>query len=602
VDADSICVDPSQLGDRSTAARAIGRALNLDRERTARLRKTLEERRAFAWIKRQAEADEADKVRRLDLPGVRFVKESRRVYPRGALAGQVLGFVGVDGQGLDGLELALDEPLRGATQEVGSTRDARGVQAIAPGEAPPSHALAGATVELTLDASLQHAAEQALARAVHDADAAGGVVVALDPTTGELLALAVAPAFDPNKPARAPGARRNRAFTDGFEPGSTLKMFVVAGALEDKAIAPDELFFAENGAYDVGAHTIHDGQPNGWLDAAGILRVSSNIGAAKIAQRLGRERLLDALRRFGFGERTGVDLPGEVRGALRGPDKMPEIQLATIGFGQGIGTTALQLAAAAGAIANGGVLMRPFVVKRVVAPDGTVVRETQPATLRRAVSAAVASRTVRMLEGVVAPGGTGERAAIPGYRVAGKTGTAQKADPLTGGYSADKRVASFLGFAPASAPRLVVYVNIDEPKGEVYGGRIAAPVFKEIAESGLRLLGVAPDAPVAAGASLAAVGSTPTVKLPEAAAAGDGPAAPPPEGWLGPREADAPPGQAVVPALLGLDARAATRSLSAQQLEAELQGTGHVVSQTPLPGTVLPWGARVRLKLQPAGT
>ncbi|HEY8209306.1 MAG TPA: penicillin-binding protein [Myxococcaceae bacterium] len=581
VEVDSLWADPSMLPDRAAAAKLLGARL---KEPAAQLLQRFERGKRFAWIKRGARPEEVAAVRDLKLPGVLVVKEPRRFYPQRELAAQVLGMVGVDGRGLEGVELAFDDELTGQSAQVPGLRDARGRQVLTAGAAPAQERQ-GASVTLTLDGNLEHLAERALERAVADSRAVSGMVVVLDPRTGELLALANSPRFNPNTPKDAHAqAMRDRAALDTFEPGSTMKAFTVAAALEERAIKPADAFFCENGAWDVGRDTINDTHPWGWLSTGKILQVSSNIGSAKIAQALGRERFVEYLQRFGFGERVGLGLPGEGKGVL--PFPRAEIALANQAFGQGLTATAVQLAAGYGALANGGALMRPFLVSKVVDPDGVVLLESRPVEVRRAVSPKTARTVLAMLEGVVADEGTAPKARMPGYRVAGKTGTAQKADPVARGYS-DKRIASFVGVVPADAPRLVIAVVIDEPQTDKYGGLSAAPAFKEIADGAMAYLGV-PSHPVA----MAAVNPEPAPP-PQAAP-------PPPAARTVVAEAPLPAGAnaVLVPDLTGRVSREAVNRLLAASLEPHLRGTGRVVGQTPEPGSRVERGSQVTVDLQ----
>jgi cell division protein FtsI (penicillin-binding protein 3) len=583
-EADSIFVDPQELEalPRPGAALAkVARVLSLDA-------RTLEKKASrggrFVWVKRRVSPSEAEAVRGLGLPGVGLVKETRRYYPRRELAGQLLGIVGDDGAGLEGIELALDDALQGESMHLPSLRDARGLHLL--GEAPaPERVLEGARVELAIDQGLQLAAERALQYAVSQARAASGTAVALDPATGEVLALASVPTFNPNAPKHA-GEMRNRAVLDTFEPGSTIKAFSLAGALEHGALRPLDAINCENGAWPVGDHVIHDHKALGWVGPSRILAASSNIGAGKIAQRLGRERLQRTLLAFGFGDRTGVGLPGEPRGAV--PYPRAEVALATMGFGQGFTATALQTTLAMAAIANGGTLMKPWLVRRVVDPgSGRVLSESVPTAVRRAVSREHAATLRRWLEGVVNDAdGTGRRARLPGWRVAGKTGTAQKADPVSGGYSEDRHFSSFVGFAPTEGARVVIGVFVDEPKGEIYGGEVAAPVFREIADHAMKSLGVPPSEPLAAEAP-----------SPDAAAREEPPA--PPLLEEPPRRPARTRSGVAVPVLEGLPARAALRTLETLDLVGEPTGSGRVAGQSPRPGEVVERGARVRLTLAP---
>ncbi|HZA14402.1 MAG TPA: penicillin-binding protein 2, partial [Myxococcaceae bacterium] len=492
VEVDSIWVDPALLPDVRRAARELGRRLHVEwRELVDRFSRG----RRFAWVKRRASPDEVAAVKAMKLSGIGFAREPRRFYPQRELAAHVLGMVGVDARGLEGIELAFEDELSGQSSRLGGLRDARGRKLLMQGTGDPVERQ-GAAVTLTLDRHLQYTAEKALAKAVIDARAVGGMAVVLDPRTGELLALANHPSFNPNAPAEVSReAIRNRAALDTFEPGSTFKAFVVAAALEERAIRPDEPFYCEKGSWPLGSHVINDTHPYEWLTPRRVLQVSSNICAAKIAQKLGREKLARYYAHFGFGQKSGLALPGEARGAV--PFPRGELVLATQAFGQGLTATAIQLAAAYGALANDGVLMRPYLVSRVVDPDGVVLLENSPTAVRRVVSAKTARQVIAMLEGVVEKEGTAPRAHLDEYRVAGKTGTAQKADPVARGYS-DKRIASFVGVVPAEAPRAVIAVVVDEPKTDTYGGVVAAPAFKEIARAALPYLGVVASRPALA--------------------------------------------------------------------------------------------------------
>jgi len=508
-DVDSIFVDPSAFETpraRDQAGVLLASALRMERRKL--IEKLAQPEKRFVWVKRRVDEQTAARVRALALDGVELVKEPKRFYPQRELAGHVLGFVGEEA-GQEGLERELEPLLRGRSVQVQATRDARGNMVLEHGAPDPAD-LTGATVSLTLDSAIQLATEKELAKAVKAANAIGGFAVVLDVNTGAVLSLASNPAFDANKPGRDPMVWRNRAVQDQLEPGSTIKSFVVARAIEEGVLEPDEAIYCEHGVWAHAGHKLHDTHPVDWATPAAVLRESSNICAAKIGERLGKERMVEGLKAFGFGEKTQVGLPGEARGQLADPRKMAQIALDTTAFGQGMSATGLQEAVAMAAIANGGVLVRPYVVEKVVAPDGTVLQQhgreeavaesdsrqpgQPPARGRRAISLQTSRTLTAMLEEVVAKG-TGARAALTEYQAAGKTGTAQKVDPVRGGYS-DKRLSSFLGFVPANAPRVAILVAIDEPKGagvDVTGGMVAAPAWGAIARESLRQLGVMPE-------------------------------------------------------------------------------------------------------------
>ena len=642
-DAESVFVDPEELDRRapspSGAVAQLARTLDLDARALARRVERTGAR--FVWVKRRVSPAEAAAVRKLELPGVSLVAETRRYYPKSTMAAQLIGLTGDDGVGLEGIELQLDDVLRGEPARVPSLRDGRGRLALQE-VVGSNRAREGARVELSIDQGLQLTTEAALGAAVRGSHALSGIAIAMEPATGEVLAMASWPPVNPNA-LKAGDEPRNRAVADAFEPGSTIKTFTIAGALERGALRPGDAIDCSAG-YTVGGHVIHDHKAMGWIGPAKVLSSSSNVGAARIGARLGKQGLSDALAAFGFGQKSGVDLPGERKGLL--PFPRADIALATQSFGQGLTASALQVVTAMGAVANGGKLMRPLVVLRTRDPaDGSVIDEYRPQVVRQAVSPATAAIMGRWLTGVVEdPEGTGRRARPDGWRVAGKTGTAQKADPVTGGYSADRHFSSFVGFAPAEAPRVVIGVFIDEPKGEIYGGEVAAPPFRDIASYALKMLGVPPEPSSAAAATAASAGgaSPPATqaspKGPSAAAGKGGPAlaargpatpprsapgrppaapaatlvaaageavgdepAEPPAVEVATRRAAGWGGGVAVPVLTGLPLRAAIRSLEALDLGAEVSGTGRVTGQVPAPGRVVERGARVRLTLAPAG-
>ena len=577
VQVDSVFVNPSLLPDPHAAALGLAAALHLDPHA---LERRLDPTSQFAWVKRQVTASEAEAARRLSLPGLGFAKEGRRFYPERELAAQLLGFTGLDGEGLEGLEKRYDASLRGRAVLLPGVRDAKG--RVLTQESVSSGELEGAAIQLTLDRNIQYLAQQSLARQVSATRSASGMAIVMEPATGAILALAIAPSFNPNAVSdRDRRAVRDRAVADAFEPGSTFKAFLAAAALQERVVTPGTVLFGENGAFPIGGRTIHDHERFGWMSFAKVLQVSSNVGAAKVGLSLGRERLHDYLTAFGFGLRTEIGLPGEVRGQL--PPIRSDIATATTSFGQGVTATPIQLVTGYAAIANGGTRMRPYVVARVTQPDGQVV-ETKPQVVRQVVSPAIAQEVTRMLEGVVEKGGTAEKAALPGYRVAGKTGTAQKVDPVTGGYSADKRFASFIGYLPAEAPRVVIGVFMDEPKGQVYGGLVAAPVFREIAEGTMRQLGIAPTEPLAVVARAPPAVASPPARLPAELIEDD--------------ESSPMASGRTVPAVVGLPARRAVHLLAEAGLVASLQGEGRVVGQRPAAGAALPADGTIALTLQ----
>jgi cell division protein FtsI (penicillin-binding protein 3) len=491
-DVDSIYCNPRQLPDSRDAARRLARILGLER---AELERKLGQRRFFAWVKRRVTPDEVAAVKALGLPGVAFTREPRRFYPNRTLAATVMGHAGSEGNGLDGVELALDKQLRGTSSSVQGMRDALG-RDIAVEAAADGPNTAGSDVVLTIDRYLTFITERALAAGAAQHRAKGAMAVMLDPRSGEVLAMASVPTYNPNDPTGGVDAgARNRVLTDTYEPGSTMKTFTLVAALDAGVVRPDDRFDCMMGRMMVGKYQIHDTHPRGVLTAAEVFKYSSNIGTTKIARKLGRERLAAALERFGFGRPTGIGLPGERAGLVRAVDKWGDIGFANVSFGHGLTVTPLQVAAGVAAIANGGVYRKPRIVARVVQSDGTI--DSLPDTSERRVVAPETARTMlTIMRGVAEAGGTAKLAAIEGYVVAGKTGTAQKVS--NGHYDLSKAISSFVGVVPADDPRLVILVVVDEPQGTHMGGAVAAPIFKEIAEQALRYLHVPPSTPIAA--------------------------------------------------------------------------------------------------------
>ncbi|HTM21961.1 MAG TPA: penicillin-binding protein 2, partial [Kofleriaceae bacterium] len=462
VDVDSVVADPRAVVDVSGTADALARALGLD---AGDLEARLASRKRFLWVARHVTQAQAAAVRALDLPGVDLKQEPRRFYPGRSLACSVLGFADVDGRGADGVEASLDELLSGKQERMDALRDARGRTLLdAPIAAEP-----GTAVTLTVDRSIQSFTERALAEAVARNRARAGTAIVLDVATGEVLAMANVPNWDPNDPATlAKRKARNRAVTDAYEVGSGMKVFSIAAALDAGAVRPGTWIQVSNGELHIGAKLIRDSYHDTELDIGGILKRSSNVGAVRVAMRLGPERLYAGLRAFGFGSPTDIELPGERAGSLRPPERWGKLRLATISFGYGITSTPLQVAAALAAIGNGGVYNEPRIVKRVRNADGEVVFEHVPAG-RRVLKETTARTVTRMLGHVFDKGrngGTARDIDVPGYKAGGKTGTARKIDPDTGTYSEDRYLSSFIGLAPIDNPRIAVLVLVDEPRGE----------------------------------------------------------------------------------------------------------------------------------------
>lgn len=448
-------------------------------------------REKFVYLKRHVPPERWAQVVDLGLEGIGRRQTRERVYPRGPLAGHVVGFTNVDGEGMEGIERQFETKLRGEVAIYMIERDGKRRANLALAEAIAPLPRVGAQVELTIDAAIQHVAETELEAAVERYAAKAGTAIVLDPRSGEVLAMANAPRFDPNQYRTATAEqRRNRAVTDLYEPGSTFKAILAAAALSHGAVTPHEVIDCEGGALRIGRRTIHDHHRYHLLTFADVIANSSNIGCAKVGQRLGADRLHTAILDFGFGRKTGIELPVERSGMIRARGAWAPIDVATASFGQGVAVTPLQLVSAFAAIANRGEMMHPFLVRRVVGADGEVISERVPTLARRVVAPSVASAVAEMLVGVVEQG-TGGRARVPGVAVAGKTGTSQKIDPRRRGYHPTDRIASFVGFLPAHDPALAILVVIDTPTRESkYGGVVAAPVFHRIGEYALGRVGV----------------------------------------------------------------------------------------------------------------
>jgi cell division protein FtsI (penicillin-binding protein 3) len=491
----SIAAYLDQIEDKPQTIRAIAKALKTDQNQ---IRRRFKNRKGFVWLKRQATPKEVEAIKVLELEGIEFVPEYNRFYPNKSLAAQVIGFTGIDGNGLEGIEYYYDRALSGTEKKVVVLKDALG-RGFAKDQAAnqPAHASfnAGRNIVLTLDHKIQYITDTALEASVRQFTARSGMAVVMDPTSGAILALSHYPSFNPNvfkKYARP--LWRNRALTDPFEPGSTMKIFSTAAALSSGICSPSTIFFCENGAYRIGANTIHDTHPRGWLSLQQIVKYSSNIGITKVIEMVGADTLYTTLKRFGFGIKTGLDCPGETAGTLSHNERWSLIDTSAISFGQGLSVSAIQLVSATAAIANDGIRMKPYIVHAVTSQSGRILEQTQPQVVEQAVSPEVATIVRRIMQTVITDGGTGTSAALQGYTVCGKTGTAQKIDQ-TGKYSLGKYTASFVGIAPVENPHIVVLVVIDEPNGEHYGGTVAAPAFQKIAHETLQYLNVPPNNP-----------------------------------------------------------------------------------------------------------
>ena len=624
---DSVFAVPGEVADPALAARRLGPALNLDE--TA-LEDRLRSARSFVWVKRKLDAAEAERVRALNLAGLHFQREHKRFYPKRELAAHVLGFVGLDENGLGGLEYSLDTLIRGRPRRLVITADGRRRWFQRSDQVEGE----GASVVLTLDESIQYIAERQLAAAIQRTQAASGTIIVQDPRTGEILALANWPTFNPNNAAAvAPERRVNRGVTLAYEPGSTFKMVTVAAVLEEGLTRPTEVVDCQQGSIVLAGHRIRDHKPFGLLSVREILYNSSDVGAIKLGLRLGDDKMYEHIRRWRFGQATGIELPAESPGLLRPAGRWSRISIGAISMGQEVAITPLQLAAATSAIANGGLWRRPRLVREILRGQERETPTAPPA--ERIIPVGVAEELRRMLAGVVTQG-TGLEAQPDGYSAAGKTGTAEKIDS-TGRYSRTDFIASFTGFAPLDDPAVTVVVVLDTPRGKLYhGGEVAAPVFRAVTQQVLTYLNVPRDLPIApsraprferADVQDLLPGQFELAAWPESSWPESGRPEPEPalkavpavekSSWskeregvtaaVAPEAERLPAGSIVllnddtvaVPGLMGLSLRAAAEACSRRGLEPVLVGSGLVVAQNPAVGTRLPRGSRVRVELRP---
>src|SRR6266705_203825 len=488
---DSVFAVPMEVGDAQLAAQLLSRVLGIPSEV---LEAKLESAQSFAWIARKVPPDKKGAVEALNLKGIYFQKENQRSYPKRDLAAHVLGFVDLDEKGLAGIEYELDSQIRGKSEKIVVMADAR-QRWFDRVEAQRER---GADAVLTLDEQIQYIAERELSAAISKTHALAATVVVMNPNDGEILALANWPKFNPNAATEASAeARMNRAVAALYEPGSTFKLVTLAAAFDQGIVRPEEGFDCENGGVYLAGHRIRDHQPFGLLTVADILAQSSDVGAIKIALKLGAPKLYDYIRAFGFGQLTGVDLPGESKGLVRRLENWSAISIGSISMGQEVGVTPIQLISAVSAIANGGLLYRPHVVAELGRGDHRLPAEgtVAPVEPRRVIQPETAATLRRLMEGVILHG-TGKLAHLAGWTAAGKTGSAQKIDPSTGRYSHTQLIASFAGLAPINNPAVTILVSLDSPVGQHEGGQVAAPVFKRIAEQVLPHVDVPRDVPV----------------------------------------------------------------------------------------------------------
>lgn len=594
----SLFVDPDGLdaGALECTASELSKLLgDKESDLIKQLQDAQNEKRRFVWIARRLDVEQAKPIVELNLPGLQSVLEPKRYYPNGSLASHVLGFVGLDGQGLGGVEQSFNQKISGEPGRLFLERDATGK----PYESFEIAAAQGQTVLLTLDQSIQYQAERALQEAVQKSHAKSGSAIVLDPRNGEILALANAPSFDPNDVAAAPAEnRRNWALQNVYEPGSTFKIVAFSAAIEKKLAKPEDKIDCQMGAITVAGRLIHDHHPFGTLTMAEALAKSSNVAAIKLGLRVGNESMYDFMTRFGFGSKTGIELPGETGGILRKVERWQPSSIGSIAMGQEVGVTPVQMAAAFGALANDGLRIAPHLVREIRDASGRVVYTAQPEQ-RRVVSAETAVALRGMLEGVTLHG-TAKKAQLDGYSAAGKTGTAQKIDPKTRAYSSTKFIGSFVGFAPVNNPQVVIIVVIDEPAGSYHGGEVAAPVFREIAEQILPAMGVMPDVETKSVPALIAQADTNPERLAkeraeQSRAEQERQATMPTVDNNGERGGEVVYASAtnraiLMPDLRGRSVRDVARACAQLGLQMEARGEGRVFRQTPTAGSEISSG------------
>ncbi|HEX4642393.1 MAG TPA: penicillin-binding transpeptidase domain-containing protein [Candidatus Acidoferrales bacterium] len=603
VPVDSAFAVPSEIADPDMVARLLGKVLDTPADEIAT---KLASSHSFVWIARKLPPEKANRIAAMNLRGIYFQREGGRFYPKRELAAHVLGYVDMDEKGLGGIEYALDDSIRTKAGKMLILADAHRRWYDSTDKTPDS----GTSVELTLDEKIQYIAEKELAQAIQETHAKAGTVMVENPNTGELLAVANWPTFNPNAAKDSPPeARVDRAASALYEPGSVFKIVTLSAAIDQGITNPDEVIDCQNGAIYIAGQRIRDHKAYGNLTVSQILQYSSDVGAIKLGLRLGAPKFYDYIRAFGFGQTTGVDLPGESRGKLRRLENWTPVSVGSISMGQEVGVTPMQMVTAVTAIANGGLIIRPHVIREQ--RHGNQLMEPQEPQPRRVIKETTAASMRRMLEGVVL-GGTGKKAKLDGYTSAGKTGTAQKYDPETGRYSTHDLIASFVGFAPINTPAVTIYVQLDSPVGPHDGGQVAAPVFQRVAQQVLPYLEVPRDIPVTAGTMRAnrppavhpvdesltdvsdfdPVQSTagPTANEAASAIPAPAPTAAPPTVELA--EGDGIP----APHLLGRTVREVTQQCLKLGLTPSLVGTGVATMQSPEAGAMIRRGSRITVQ------
>lgn len=582
--AKSLYANPGALNkDVDTIANLLAPLLAMKADE---LKERLSVKGSFIWLKRTLEPDKyqaiAALIKEQGLKGLEFVEESKRYYPNDSLAAHILGFVGTDDIGLDGIESVLDKVIKGERQTQQLETDAHGVP-IFKSILTFTPRKEGKSVYLTIDSTIQFIVEQNLDKVMARTKAKAATVIIMNPKTGEILAMASRPGYNPNAFFRySDTERRNRALSIVYEPGSTFKAVVAAAALQERVVSPDERFI-DNGYVEVSGRRIKNwsGDSYGNISFIDVIKNSINTGFVHVGMRIGNAKLTEYARNFGFGSPTDIELPGEEAGILFNPRDMREVDLATMSIGQSIAVTPLQLLTAVSAIANDGVLLRPHIIKEIRNPDGSVAEAPATTAIRQVISPDTAKTLTAMLEKVVSEGGA-SKAAVKGYRFAGKTGTAEKLKESGGGYEANRYIASFVGFGPVEDPQIAALIVIDDPVGAYYGGEIAAPVFNDIMTSVMRYLNVPPNAAINPVFPQSAKGDKPAEQIPKPEAAAK----------------PAPPGKALVPNLSGKTMREAADLLSKAGLAMVPAGSGLAVEQDITPNSIVNSGTEVHVRFE----
>jgi cell division protein FtsI (penicillin-binding protein 3) len=642
LDSQSLAANPSKISNRRTLSRLLSKALEVPYEKIS---EKLSSKREFTWIKRHLSEGELARLRKWNIlsasdelgPGLWMVRESKRSYPHGEMASQILGTVNLDSQGIEGIEMWKEEVLKGKVASVSALRDGLGRPTFIDAEAA-KELEDGSSVQLTIDASLQFAVEQELKASVTRHGAVGGSVVVMDSVTGEILALANEPSFNPGQAGASAAKRRNRALTDGYEPGSIMKPIVLAGALSNGWKATDKIH-GEGGSFVVQGHRISEAEADEkfeWIPLSKMIQVSSNVVAAKLALKLGTEKLNSIIRSFGFGQKSGMGFPGEISGIIPAKKDWKPINIANIGFGHGVLVTPIQMLRAYAAFANGGHLVQPRIIRKVLSPREEAMQSSDPIeselapTATRILSEQVVRDTVQAMSLVTLEGGTGIKAHLDGYQVAGKTGTAQVVDPKTGRYSRSKYNASFVGFPVGVEPRIVIFASVQEPKGIYYASETAAPLFRGVLQAAVNRFSIPTDEKYITtrlAANLKEVHSQrgkaleaqPESKPEPKATAKDEPRL----SSAGALKLDAgrelrslvqsgdAPGdvsgsipdpalessQWRMPELAGLTSREALRIVGGRKFKLEIRGAGVVIKQTPEAGEWVAQGTKIRVEL-----